>query len=129
MSDGQQITMLILYLFSKYARFLIDHGLVYIIESPLFEQGGKFYYPGDPIDANGVPVGININRSFRRFKGLGSISKDMIYDVFFNPGTRRLVQVTPEGIDYAMSLTEDIDTRKKLLIGSGIISNPFNLED
>ena len=121
--------MLLLYLFSKYSRFLIEHGLIYIIESPLFEQGGKFYYPGDPTDTNGVPIGININKSFRRFKGLGSIPKEMIYDVFFNPVTRRLIQVTPEGIDYAMSLTEDIEVRKKLLIELGIISNPFNLED
>ena len=53
----------------------------------------------------------------------------MIYDVFFNPATRRLIQVTPEGIDYAMSLIENIDVRKKLLIDSGILSNPFKLQD
>ena len=68
-SDGQQIMMLLLYLFSKYARFLIDHGLVYISVSPLFEQGGKFFYPGDPTDSNGIPIGINTNKSYRRFKG------------------------------------------------------------
>lgn len=53
----------------------------------------------------------------------------MIYDVFFNPLTRKQVQVTPEGIDYAMSLTEDINVRKKLLIDAGILSNPFKLKD
>ena len=129
MSDGQQITMLLLYLFSKYARFLIEHGYIYISVSPLYEQGGKFYYPGDPTDPNGVPIGIDTSKRYRRFKGLGSIPKEMIYDVFFNPVTRRLVRVTPEGIDYAMSLTEDINVRKKLLIDSGILSNPFKLKD
>lgn len=128
-SDGSQITMLLLYLFSKYARFLIDHGMVYISVSPLFEQNKVFYYPGDPVDSNGVPIGINQSKPFRRFKGLGSIPKDMVYDIFFNPKTRRLIQVTPEGIDYAMSLTEDIKVRKDLLIKSGILSNPFNLKD
>ena len=44
--------------------------MVYISVSPLFEQDGKFYYPGDPVDSNGVPLGINTNKSFRRFKGL-----------------------------------------------------------
>ena len=129
MSDGQQITMLLLYLFSKYAKFLIEHGMIYISVSPLFEQGGKFYYPGDPVDSNGVPIGIDISKKFRRFKGLGSIPKEMIYDVFFNPATRRLIQVTPEGIEYAMSLTEDIRVRKNLLVESGILSNPFKLKD
>ena len=71
---GQQITSLLLYVICKYARFLIEHGLVYISVSPLFEQGGKFYYPGDPTDSNGVPVGININKSYRRFKGLTKTS-------------------------------------------------------
>ena len=129
MSDGSQIMMLILYLFSKYARFLIDHGMVYISVSPLFEQDGKFYYPGDPTDSNGVPIGIDPTRKHRRFKGLGSLPREMIYDVFFNPKTRKLIQVTPEGIEYAMSLTEDIKVRKDLLIKSGILSNPFKLKD
>lgn len=60
---------------------------------------------------------------------LGAFNKDQIYDIFYNPATRRLVQVTPEGIDYAMKLTEDIDERKNLLIGAGIISNPFNFSN
>ena len=51
----------------------------------------------------------------------------MIYDIFFNPATRRLIQVTPEGIEYARSLTEDINVRKQLMIDSGIISNPYNV--
>lgn len=73
-SDGQQITMLLLYLFAKYARFLIEHGYIYICVSPLFEQGGKFFYPGDPTDPNGIPIGIDTNKSYRRFKGLTKTS-------------------------------------------------------
>jgi hypothetical protein len=64
---------------------------------------------------------ININ--------VGSIPKEMIYDIFFNPGTRRLIKVNSQGINAAMALTEDINVRKQLLIDSGIISNPFNLAD
>jgi hypothetical protein len=60
---------------------------------------------------------------------VGSIPKEMIYDVFFNPSTRKQIQVTPEGIEYAMSLTEDINVRKQLLIDSGILSNPYKLND
>jgi len=129
-SDGSQIASLILYLFSKYARFLIDLGCVYLSVSPLFEQKGRYFYPGDQIDpSTGFPVGLDTSKPFRRWKGLGSIPKELIYDSFFNPATRRLVRVTSEGIDYAMSLTEDINVRKQLLIESGIISNPFNLKD
>ena len=60
---------------------------------------------------------------------VGSIPREMINDIFFNDSTRRMIQVTPEGLDYAMSLTENIEIRKNLLISSGIISNPFHLKD
>ena len=96
----------------------------------LYDKNDIFYTNiSDLVISETLPIGINVNKSFRRFKGLGTLCKDMIYDVFFNPVTRRLVQVTPEGIDYAMSLTENIDVRKKLLIDSGILSNPFKLKD
>jgi hypothetical protein len=52
-----------------------------------------------------------------------------VYNAFYNPATRRLIQITPEGIDYFMSLVENIDTRKELLFNNGIIGNPFNLID
>lgn len=129
-SDGSQITSLILYMFSKFARFLIDAGCIYISLSPLFEQGGKYYYPNDPIDrSTGLPLGIDSSKPFRRWKGLGSIPKELIYDAFFNPATRRLIQVTPEGIEYAMQLTEDINARKSLLREAGILTNPYNFID
>lgn len=129
-SDGSQIASLILYLFSKYARFLIDFGMVYIAVSPLFMQGNKFYFPNDPIDpSTGFPVGLDLKKPYERYKGLGSIDKDLIYDSYYNPATRRLIQVTPDGIDYSMRLTEDIEERKKLLFGAGIISNPYGFTD
>ena len=81
------------------------------------------------MNSNNIPIGINQNRPFSRYKGLGSIDKDKVYDVFYNPNTRKLVQITPEGLDLAMSLTEDIDVRKKLLVDAGIITNPFKLKD
>lgn len=103
---------------------------MFVSLSPLFEQNGKYFYPNDPIDPNtGFPVGLIENKSFRRWKGLGSIPKELIYDSFFNPATRRLVQVTSEGLNYAMSLTENIEERKKLLYNAGILTNPYNFTD
>ena len=58
---------------------------------------------------------------------VGSIPKDEVYNAFYNPETRRLIQVTPEGIDYFMNLVENGEIRKDLLFKHGIISNPYNL--
>ena len=130
-SDGSQIASLILYLFSKYARFLIDFGMVYISEGPLYrDYQGKYFYPSDPfVPGTNFPVGLDTTKKYARYKGLGSIPKEYIYDAYFNPATRRLIQITPDNIDYAMSLTEDITVRKALLRQSGILSNPFNFTD
>ena len=59
------------YAFLKFARFIIDFGLLYVIESPIFEQNGVFYYPSDPV-IPGTPfrVGMDPNKHYRRFKGL-----------------------------------------------------------
>ena len=129
MSDGSHIINLILYVISKYARFLIDYGMVYILQSPLYEQGGKFWFPGDPLQpGTNLPVGLDLKKGhWRRWKGLGSIPKEFVYDAFYNPATRRLIQVTPDGIDYFLSLVEDINIRKDLLTQSGILGDPYNL--
>ena len=61
----------ILYTILKFARFMIDFGLVYIAESPIFEQGGKYFYPSDPrIPGSQFCVGMDTSKKFRRFKGL-----------------------------------------------------------
>jgi DNA gyrase subunit B len=128
--DGDHIRILLLYLISKYARFLVDFGLVYIAQSPLYAQDGKYFYSNDPLQpGTSFPVGLVTTKSFHRWKGLGSIPKDEVYNAFYNPATRRLIQVTPDGIDYFMSLVEDIDKRKELLYNNGILGNPFNLID
>ena len=49
--------------------------------------------------------------------------------MFYNPKTRRLLQITPENIDYSMDLMENIDSRRNLLINAGILSNPYNFTD
>ena len=123
-----------MYLFGKFGRFLIMSGLLYRVVAPIIQQtiNGKVYnfYPDDPIDPNtGFPVGVNTKYPIDYRKGLGSFRSgtDELYDIFFNPLTRRLIQITPEGLDYSMKVTEDISERKKLMIESGIFSNPYNI--
>lgn len=128
--DGSDIERLLLYLFGKFGRFLIEFGMVYRIMAPIIQQGDKNFYPDDPIQPNSTfPVGLDPNKPFTYRKGLGSYSKNQIYDIFFNPATRRLVQITPEGLDYSMKLTEDINERKNLMKEAGIFSNPYNFSD
>lgn len=129
--DGYAIRNGLCYAFSKFARFIIEFGLLYVIESPIFEQGGTYFYPSDPLIEPGQPfrVGMNPAKHYRRFKGLGTLNASDVYDVFYDESKRRLFQIVPDGIDYAMKLVEDINARKQLLISKGILTNPYNFTD
>lgn len=128
--DGKNIMSGLLYCFSKFARFLIDFGMVYIAEAPIFWQDGKFYYPSDPLQPGTVfPIGLDQSKHFKRYKGLGSLNKEDIYDAYYNEKTRRLIRVTPETIPDGMALVEDITKRKQLLYSAGILSNPYKFND
>jgi DNA gyrase subunit B len=127
-ADGSHIQNLLLYLFSKFAPFLITHGKVYIGKAPLYYQNGNYFYPGDPLQPGTTfPVGYDPTKPGSRWKGLGSIPKEQVYDSFFNPATRKLIRVTPEGMQDAMKLIEDAKVRKKFLTDRGIITNPFGV--
>lgn len=70
-SDGSQIANLLIYAFSKYARFLLDFGLVYYVLSPIYEQAGKYYYANDPrTPGTDFPVGLDPKKPYHRYKGL-----------------------------------------------------------
>lgn len=73
--DGLSIQKGILFTVAKFARFLIDFGMVWIAESPIFKQERNYYYPSDPRDPKtGFPVGLNPKKPFKRFKGLTKTS-------------------------------------------------------
>lgn len=128
--DGLSIQSGLLYTFSKFARFMIEFGMIKIAESPVYIQGDKFFYPSDPlVPGTRFPVGLNLNKEYKHIKGLGSLDKDEATKSFFDPGTRRLITVTLDGLDYSMGLVENIDARKKLLFDSGILSNPYGFND
>ena len=128
--DGSQIRAGILYCIAKFASFMISAGLVYVALGPLFKQDDKYYYQSDMIPGETLPRGIDPSRPLYRFKGIGSLDVETdVAKCYFDKSTRKLIQVTPENIEYAMSLTEDIRVRKDLLTKFGILSNPFNFSD
>lgn len=137
-ADGSAIANELLHMFSKYASFMIDLGLIYRVISPLWKGKSKttgkmtYYYPDDPYNSvTEFPDDMDEHSHYYRFKGLGSLSPETgeVEDVFFNESTRRIVKITPEGIDYATSLNEDINSRKQLLSDKGILTNPYNFKD
>lgn len=127
-ADGSIICAQLVYFFYKFAPFVIEAGLLHVMISPTYEQGGKYFYQDSPTIDGEIPVGIDTSKHYSRFKGLGSIPLDEVPKVFFDHSSRRTALVTMEGAEYACRLVESLDDRKGLLIAAGIITNPFNLQ-
>lgn len=76
-ADGSAIANELLHMFSKYASFMIDLGLIYRAISPLWKGKSKttgkitYYYPDDPCDkTTGFPLDMDPKSHYYRYKGL-----------------------------------------------------------
>lgn len=117
-ADGAHINALVLGLFAAHMSFLLDAGMIYILESPLYEQDGKFIYPGEEDEL------LDRSRYYSRFKGLGSLKGiGDIKQVLTNPDTRRLIRVMPDDIARAISVIGDKHTRRRIMMEQGLVAS------
>jgi DNA gyrase subunit B len=98
--DGAHIRTLLLTFFYRYQRDLIDRGYVYIACPPLFklERGRNHYYCYSERDLQQkiAELPANANYTIQRFKGLGEMMPQQLWDTTMNPETRMMKQVEIE---------------------------------
>jgi DNA gyrase subunit B len=125
--DGYQIRALLLTMFYKLMPSLIQHGKVYIAESPLYEiiAKDKQMFAFTEQEKNKIINKLKGKKYIvQRSKGLGENNPDMMWQTTMNPETRRLIQVIPED-SYKMSkmfnllLGDDLQGRKDYIAENG----------
>ena len=96
--DGMHIRCILLTFFFRYMRPLVNAGYVYIGMPPLYKvyKGDKVEYAYDDAELNEKIEKIGKGYQLQRYKGLGEMSTEQLWETTLNPVTRNLIQVTVE---------------------------------
>lgn len=123
--DGSHIATLILTFFFRYMKELIEHGYVYIASPPLYllKKGNKKVYAWNEKereektlemspDGKGVEV--------QRYKGLGEMNAEQLWETTLNPDNRTLKQVTIESLAdadnvFSMLMGDEVPPRRDFI--------------
>lgn len=97
--DGSHIRILLLTFFYRYMRPLIEGGYVYIAQPPLYKvtRGKDFQhycYSDEELNDVLARIGRDGNNTVQRYKGLGEMNADQLWETTMDPQTRTMFKVT-----------------------------------
>jgi DNA gyrase subunit B len=128
--DGSHISTLILTFFFRYMKELIESGYIYIATPPLYlvKKGAKKSYAWDDDQRDRLQQEFGAGSSVQRYKGLGEMNAEQLWDTTMNPEMRTLRRVTIDNGGeadriFSMLMGDEVPPRREFIENNAIYAN------
>ncbi|MGB5359584.1 MAG: toprim domain-containing protein, partial [Eudoraea sp.] len=128
--DGSHIATLILTFFFRYMKELIEEGYIFIAAPPLYlvKKGAKKEYAWSDKERDAIVEKFGGSATIQRYKGLGEMNAEQLWDTTMNPSFRTLRQITIDNATeadriFSMLMGDEVPPRREFIEKNAVYAN------